>query len=231
MRTLDGASLDGVTIAFDLDGTLIDTAPDLLLALNKVLAREGLAPAPQTQFRALVGQGARALIERGAALSGAVFTADKLDALTDDFIRFYRADIATLSRPFPGLEAALAAIAGDGARLCVCTNKRTDLAIEVLDALHLSARFAAIIGADLAPQRKPHPDHFREAIRQAGGSLDRAIMVGDSSADVQSAKAAGAPVLIARFGYADAPVESLGANAVFDHYEELGRLIRQLLAD
>lgn len=224
-------SLSGVTIAFDLDGTLVDTAPDLLVALNKVLAREGLDPAPAAQFRTLVGQGARVLIERGAALSGVVYPPDKLDILTGDFVDLYRTDIAAHSRPYPGLEPALDALAADGATLCVCTNKRTGLSISLLEALGLRHRFAAIIGADLAPNRKPHPDHLREAINQAGGAIGRAIMVGDSSADVGAAKAAGAPVLIARFGYSDAPPESLGADALFDHYEELGRLIRQLLAD
>ncbi len=222
--------LAGATIVFDLDGTLVDTAPDLIRALNATLDLEGLPRCAPDTVRALVGQGARALIERGAALSGARFEPRKLDALTEAFIGFYRADIAGGSRPFPGAEAALDALAAAGARLAVCTNKRTDLSVALLDALNLSARFAAIVGADAVRERKPHPGHFLETVARAGGDPGRALMVGDSEADVAAAQAAGAPVAAVRFGYGPDPVESLGADAVLETYAHLPALARRFLA-
>jgi phosphoglycolate phosphatase len=223
-------ALRGATIAFDLDGTLVDTAPDLIRCMNAVLAQEGLPAIPGQDFRGLVGQGARVLIERGAARHGVTFAAAKLEALTDQFIASYRADIAAESRPFPGVAACLEELGTDGALLTVCTNKRTDLSVPLLEAMGLAHHFAAVIGADRAPTRKPHPDHLRAAVTAAGGDVLNCVMIGDTSADVGTAKGLGAPVILATFGYADGPLDSLGADALFDRYEELGSVIRRLLA-
>jgi phosphoglycolate phosphatase len=224
------AALNGATIALDLDGTLVDTAPDLLRTLNLVLAQEGVRPAPAAQFRQLVGHGARVLIERGAALSDRVFTAATLDRLVANFVGLYDADIAAESRIFPGVEDALDALAGEGALLAVCTNKPTALSVKLLNTLGLAPRFRAIIGADAVANKKPHGDHLRETIARAGGAMNRVLMVGDSATDVGAAKNAGAPVAIARFGYSDAAPESLGADVLFDHFKELPDIARQILA-
>ncbi len=218
------------TIVFDLDGTLVDTAPDLVRALNETLDLEGLPHAQLNAVRRMVGQGARVLIERAAALNNVQFSAERLDQLTKAFVEYYRADIAGGSRPFPGVEAALDALAATGAKLSVCTNKRTDLSQQLLEALDLAGRFSSIVGADAVEHRKPHPDHFRAAVTRAGGVVRRSVMVGDTAADVASARGAGAPVAIVRFGYCDGDVDRLGADALLDRFSELPATCRRLLA-
>lgn len=227
---MDLTALHGAAIAFDLDGTLVDTAPDLLRALDAVMDLEGLPRPPADALRGMVGHGARVLIERAAAREGVTFAPDRLDRATSAFIEIYRADIASASAPFPGVENALKRLRTVGARLAVCTNKRTDLSIELLQALGMADQFAAIVGADSVPARKPHPDHFRAAVAAVGGDVARAVMVGDSAADVQSAQAAGAPCVVVRFGYAGVDPAALGADALIDHYDELDAALLRLAA-
>jgi phosphoglycolate phosphatase len=222
-------SLAGYTIAFDLDGTLVDTAPDLHRALNHVLAAENQPPATLEDVRAFVGQGARALMIRAFAVHGIHHDEAKLTALTEDYVRVYAEDIAAGSTIHPGVEAALDKLAAAGATFCVCTNKRTGLSNQLLGALGLSPRFAAVVGADSVKNHKPHPDHFIAAIRAAKGDPARSLMIGDSSADVGAARAAGAPVALVSFGYTDTAPELLGADAVFTHYDDLPDLAIRLL--
>jgi phosphoglycolate phosphatase len=221
--------LSDATIVFDLDGTLVDTAPDLVQALNRTLDLEGLPRAPVAAVRKLVGQGARALIERGAALADVRFSAERLEQLTNAFIGFYSAEIAAESRPFPGAVEALDAFAGAGAALAICTNKRTHLSRQLLAALGLEARFAAVVGADSVANRKPHPDHYLEAVARAGGRLQRSVMVGDTAADIDAARAAGAPSILVSFGYSEASPETLGADAIIAHFSALPGVVRRLL--
>jgi len=223
------ANLTGCTIAFDLDGTLVDTAPDLHRALNRVMAAESLPPVTLEDVRAFVGQGARTLVVRAFAVHGVFHDDARLDALTEEYIRVYATDISAHSNVYPGLEAALTALAADGAILCVCTNKRTDLSIQLLAAMNLTHHFAAIVGRDSVKNCKPHPDHFIAAVRAAHGDPARALMVGDSAYDVASAKGAGAPVALVSFGYTDTAPELLGADAVFKHFDELPDLAARLL--
>lgn len=222
-------NLAGCTIAFDLDGTLVETVGDLHTALNHVLVAEGLPPATLADVRGFVGQGARALIIRACGVHGIHHTDARLDELTEAYIAAYARDIATHSIPFPGLVSTLEQLASFGATLCVCTNKRTGLSNQLLDRLGLSHHFAAVVGGDTAPSRKPHPDHFIAAVRAAEGDPARALMIGDSSYDVQSAKAAGAPVAVYAFGYTDTAPDLLGADAVFKHFDELPDLAVRLL--
>lgn len=227
---MTSGELADATIVFDLDGTLVDTAPDLVRALNQTLDLEGLPQVKLDTVRGLVGQGARALIERGAGLSGVSFSADRLSQLTSAFIEFYRADIARDSAPFPGVAEALDTLAGLGAKLSVCTNKRTDLSVQLLEALQLAERFSAIVGADAVTDRKPHPDHYRAAVTRAGGVVRRSLMVGDTAADVAAARGAGAPVAVVAFGYSDGGAERLGADALLHRFPELTPIARRLLA-
>jgi phosphoglycolate phosphatase len=222
-------TLAGCTIAFDLDGTLVETAPDLHRALNHVLAAENLPLATLDQVRAFVGYGARALIARGSALNGVRHEERKLDALTEEFIRVYAADIAARSSVFPGVVAALETLASAGAALCVCTNKLTGLSNQLLDAVGLTPHLGAVVGSDSVRNRKPHADHFIAAVRAARGDPARALMVGDSSTDVGSARAASAPVVVYAHGYTDTAPELLGADAVFSHFDELPGLASRLL--
>jgi phosphoglycolate phosphatase len=222
--------LAGATIAFDLDGTLVDTAPDLIGALNWLLREQALPALPLSSARTIVGRGARTLIEQGFAAAGAPLDPVATPTLVERFIELYQGRIAEESRPFEGVEAALDALAGAGALLCVCTNKRTDLSLALLDALDLSRRFSAIVGADRAPAGKPDPRHLIAAIEAAGGRLDRAVLVGDSISDVDAARAAGAPSIVVSFGYTDIPAGELGGDHLIDHFDQLPSLVARLFA-
>jgi phosphoglycolate phosphatase len=224
-------SLAGATIVFDLDGTLVDTAPDLLRALNQVLDLEGLPHPAEAVVRKLVGHGARPMISRATALAGAHYTEDRLDQLTAAFVDFYAADIAGMSRPFPGAVEAMDALEAEGARLAICTNKRQSLSVQLLEALGLAQRFTAIVGADAVAARKPDPHHVIETVSRAGGALERALMIGDTEADLAAAKAAATPVVLVRFGYGDAEAlaTTYAPDGLISTYEELPALARTLL--
>ena len=217
-------------LVFDLDGTLIDTAPDLIDTLNLILAREKLPAVPFEAARNMIGGGARMLIERGLAADGRACGRDEVDRLYRDFVAHYGEHIADRSRPFPGLEAALDALAAAGWRFAVCTNKLESLSLRLLDQLGLSKRFAAICGQDTFGVQKPHPDILLHTIRRAGGARDRAIMVGDSVNDVDVARAAGIPVIAVSFGYTDVPAAKLGADRIIDGYAGLAATVSDLAA-
>lgn len=222
--------LDGAVIVFDLDGTLVDTAPDLVGTLNVLLEQEGIAPLPLAEARTMIGAGARALIARGFAAAGAPLSDDRLAGLFDRFIAHYLAHIADESRPFPGVVPALDTLSGAGARLAVCTNKRTDLSVALLETLGLADRFAAIVGADAAPAAKPDPRHLITAIERAGGEAGRAVMVGDSVSDAGAARAAHTPLILVSFGYTDIPARDLDPDVLIDHFDELPSACQRLLA-
>ncbi|MBV8593909.1 MAG: phosphoglycolate phosphatase [Caulobacteraceae bacterium] len=217
----DLGALAGATIALDLDGTLVDTAPDLVGTLNTLLAGEGLPALPMDAARPLIGGGARVLIRRGFAAAGEPLDETRLEALFERFIPHYLDHIADESRPFPGAPAALQTLRGAGARLAVCTNKRTDLSLALLRALLLDGLFDAVVGADAAPACKPDPAHLLTAIAQAGGQPDRAVMVGDSATDAGAARAAGVPLVLVSFGYTEVPAQELGPDVLIDRFAEL----------
>jgi phosphoglycolate phosphatase len=217
-------------IAFDLDGTLIDTAPDLIGTLNYILAEYGHDGLPLESARSIVGHGARAMLALGFEAAGETLAPGRMDQLFDHFIELYVGRIAVASRPFPGLIAALDELGGAGARFAVCTNKRTDLSLALLDALDLTHRFAAVVGPDRAGAYKPDPKHLAFAIEAAGGRLERALMVGDSTTDTGAARAARVPVIAVSFGYNDVPAAELGADALIDHFGELPAAARRLLS-
>jgi phosphoglycolate phosphatase len=221
--------LAGATIVFDLDGTLVDSAPDLTRALNAVLALEGLPPADGPVVRRMVGRGARVLLDRAAARHGLAWPDAKLDALTETFVAIYASDIARATRPFPGVVAALDRLAEAGARLAVCTNKRTALSVSLLDALDLTHRFSAIVGADAVPERKPAAGHFLTTVSAAGGDRRRALMVGDAAPDVGAARSAGSPVIVYRGGYCEEDVDALGADVLISEFSELYAAVRRLI--
>ena len=222
--------LAGAVIAFDLDGTLVDTAPDIAVALNAVLHEQRLPALPFAQARLLVGRGARVLIEQGFAAAGAPLQTADTPPLVERFVEIYRTRIADLSRPFDGCVEALDSLASAGAVLTVCTNKRTALSIALLDALDLTRHFTAVIGADSAPAPKPDPRHLLTAIEAAGGFPDRALMVGDSAADVGAARGAGVPSIMVTFGYTEIPVDELGGDYLIEGFGELAPLAGRLLA-
>lgn len=222
--------LAGATIVFDLDGTLVETAPDLVGTLNHVLAREGLPPLPLEQARMMIGQGAKALLSRGFAAAGHPLAEPRLSTLFEAFIAHYLAHIADLSRPFDGVLAAMDSLEAAGARLAVCTNKRTDLSIALLETLGIASRFAAIVGGDATPAQKPAAVHLTETVLRAGGRVDRAVMIGNSASDAGAARAAGVPLILVSFGYTDTPASELGADVLIDHFDQAHAACERLLA-
>ncbi|AGH48028.1 MULTISPECIES: phosphoglycolate phosphatase [Sphingomonas] len=205
-------------VAFDLDGTLADTAPDLTAALNHALGRMGRPPIPAEDVRHMVGHGARALLQKGLSATGEVN-----EALIEEgfpiLLDYYYAHIADHTRPFDGLEAALDTLAARGVKLAICTNKLEGLSRELVDALGWQDRFVALVGGDTLPVRKPDPAPLLEAIARAGGG--RAAFVGDSITDTDTARAAGIPCVAVTFGFSDRPVDQLGADRLIDHFDEL----------
>jgi phosphoglycolate phosphatase len=216
------------TVVFDLDGTLVDTAPDLIAALNYVLDREGLPPVPMQAARNMIGAGARKLIERGLEVEGRIMSVADIDRLTKDFIEYYAAHIADASRPFEGLEAALDDLEALGCRFAVCTNKLEWLSKRLLEQLGLSRRFAAICGADTFGVSKPDPVILQQTVARAGGHIASTIMVGDAGPDVGVARRAGTPVIGVEFGYTDVPIAELKPDRLIGHMRELPAAVNSL---
>ena len=217
------------TIVFDLDGTLVDTAPDLINALNFVLDREGLPPVPLHSARNMIGAGARRLIERGLELDSRSLGLKDVTRLTRDFIDYYAAHIADVSRPFEGLEDALDDLSARGYRFAVCTNKLEWLSKLLLEQLGLSSRFSAICGADTFGVSKPDPAILRQTIARAGGELSSAIMVGDAGPDIGVARRAGVPVIGVEFGYTEVPIADLKPDRLINHMRELPAAVESLM--
>ncbi len=215
------------TIIFDLDGTLVDTSPDLAAALNHALGVLGRDPVPPETVRHLVGHGARKLLERGLAMTGTVSPA-LVESGFAPFIAYYRDHIADGSRPWPGVEAALDALAAAGCRLAICTNKPVALSVALIAALGWTERFAANLGFDSVPAAKPDAGHVAATIAAIGGDAATTIFVGDSITDVSAARAAGVPVIVVGFGFSDRPVEDLGADAVIGHFNDLVPTLERL---
>jgi phosphoglycolate phosphatase len=213
------------TIVFDLDGTLVDTVPDLVLTLNLVLAGEGLPPVAYDDARRMIGGGARRMIERALIAEGRNVSGAELDRMFRIFIEHYCAHIADRSRPFPHLDGVLQRLAGEGFRLAVCTNKVEWLSVRLLDTLNLSRYFAAICGQDTFGIQKPDPQMLRLTIRRAGGEVQHAIMIGDSLTDVRTARAADVPVIAVDFGYSEVAPAALNADRLISSFTELPHAI------
>jgi phosphoglycolate phosphatase len=209
------------TIVFDLDGTLIDTAPDLAAALNAVLIGERLPEVSLDEVRHMVGRGARVLIERAMAAHGVELTERRTEDLMQHFLVHYEANIAATSRPFDGVVTQVKALADKGHRIGICTNKPVALSHKLLSELGLTSLFSVVLGADSRPYRKPDPRHLFDTIAELGGNPTDAAMVGDSETDSLTAQAAGIPCILVTFGYTEKPVTELGATAIIDHYRDL----------
>ena len=208
------------TILFDLDGTLVDTAPDLAGAMNRVLAHYGRPAVSVAAVRDMVGHGARATIAKGLALTGGGDEA-MVDAGVPLFLEHYEAHIADGSQPWPGVEAALDALAAAGCQMGICTNKPTALSRALVAALGWEGRFGANVGGDAFAVRKPDPAHVLETLALLGGVQADAAFVGDSIVDVEAARNAGVPVVAVSFGYSDRPAQHLGADVLIDHFDHL----------
>jgi len=213
-------------LIFDLDGTLADTAPDLLGATNAVLAAKGRPLLDLAHLRHMVGFGARALIAQAMEASGTPVTEDQMPALVEIFLDHYRAHIADGTRLFPGVPQTLAALKQRGARLGVLTNKPQELTDRLLPLLGLDGLFAAVYGAGRKAYTKPDPRIFHEVVEDCGGAPG--VMIGDSVTDLNTARAAGAPCILFSYGFTPVPAAELGADLVLDDFAELPEALRQL---
>lgn len=223
--------LEGWTIAFDLDGTLVDSAPDLIGTLNRMLVEEGLPPVPMESASSLIGSGARALLVHGFEAASAPVERAKSDELFERFLVDYAAHIADGSQPFQGVVETLERLSQRGAILVVATNKRSDLSELLLGKLDLTRHFVAIVGPDRVSARKPSGAHLKEAVAIAGGDPERAIMVGDAAPDADAARDAGMPCILTTFGFTPTPVEDLGGDVLIDAFEDVEEAIDGILSD
>ena len=217
-------------VIFDLDGTLAETAGDIMGALNAVLVRDGIPPLPVDQARSLLGAGGRALLQRGYAVSGRTLEPHRLEDLFQAFLAHYEDHIAEHSALFPGVEKALDELTADGCLLAVCTNKMEGASRKLLRVLDADGRFAAICGQDTFGFFKPDARTLPAVAATAGGTIDRAIMIGDSVTDIAAARNAGIPVIAVDFGYTDKPVRELGPDLVISHFSALRAGVHQLLS-
>ena len=209
-------------IVFDLDGTLVDSAPDLCGVVNDMLQQHGRVVLDMDDIRKMVGDGAAKLIERGFGATGGLPA--PLPDLTREFIRLYEGRIARETRPFPGVLDTLERFKAAGLKMGVCTNKTTHLSRRLLDELDMTRFFSAIIGGD-GPARKPDPQHLHTTIEALNAQEATTLMVGDSRNDVAAAKSAGVEVVAVTFGYTTIPPRELGADRVIDDFHELATIV------
>ena len=217
-------------VIFDLDGTLVDTAPDLMRATNHVLESGGRRPITMDEVRVFVGHGARSLLTRGLAATGGLPENYDVEPDYRRFVAYYSQNIADGSVVFPGLVRLLERLKAEGFGLGVCTNKLEGLSIQLLEALDLAKYFGSVVGPDTLGVAKPDPRPFREAVSRLGLVAPRAVMVGDSETDVLTARNAGVPVIGVPFGYTPRPVEEFGPDRMIAHFDEAYDAIQDLFA-
>lgn len=218
--------LTGWTIVFDLDGTLVDTAPDLVHAMNHALEAEGYQPAPHAVGRQFIGSGAKAMLRGAAEWQGLTLSEDVIHTLWERFIPYYKAHIADHSALFPDATEALEELERYGAILAVCTNKTQGLTDQLIDTLAIRSIFKAIVGSDSVPSKKPDGDHIRRTVLAAGGIPAKTIMIGDSTTDAGAAADLGVPLVFANFGYGPAPESSAPNTYWLEDYSSLVTLVR-----
>jgi len=218
------------TIVFDLDGTLIDTAPDLILATNHVLVEAGFDPTDEEFIRPFISFGTRRMIEEGVKHQGRTLSQAQHDAMFKDLIAFYSNNMTIASVPFPGMVGTLEALKARGMTVAICTNKMEGMAKQLMKELGLDHHFATITGRDTFPVCKPDPEHLFGAIRYAGGAPAHSVMVGDSTTDYATAKAAGIPIIGVTFGYTDVPMANLECEGLISHYDDFIDTLDQVIA-
>lgn len=214
-----------LALIFDLDGTLVHSLPGLADALNALLAEEGRDPVTEDAVRTMVGDGARVLVQRAWARTGAAADDDALDGLTDRFVAIYERSAAGGTQPYPGVLATLAELKRRGHPMAVCTNKPYGATMALLEALEMAVYFDTVIGGGSVAGRKPGPEPVLAALCDLGARPETALMLGDGLNDVQAATAAGVPCACVTYGYAHQPVETLGAAALIDRFGDLIGLV------
>lgn len=226
----DLTALNGSTIAFDLDGTLVESAPDLIGALNAILIAEGLKPLAYDEGRPFISRGARWLLQWGLEMAGEPEAAARTAALFGRFIAYYSDHVADETRPFPGVMDALETLKVAGAKLVVCTNKPTDLSRSLLTKLDMAELFEGVVGIDAVTAAKPNAAHLVEAVEAVGGDVARTVMVGDADTDAGAARAAGTPLILVDFGYTEIPAVELEPDVLLHHFDDLVEACATLLS-
>jgi phosphoglycolate phosphatase len=216
------------TIVFDLDGTLIDSAPDLHQAIGRLLAEHGRPELPLAQVKRFIGDGAAKLVQRSLDAAGLADGGEALATALARFLAIYEADPSRFTRPYPGVPETLAALAAEGRRLAICTNKPAAATRLVLRDLGLAPLFAGVSGGDSLDVRKPDPAHVLDALARAGGDPASAVMVGDNEHDMAAGRGAGLPVVAVTWGYARVPIAELGADRVIERFEDLPTALASL---
>ena len=222
-------NLDGYILAFDLDGTLVDSAPDIIAALNKVLQEQGIKPYHLDDARPLIGRGAMELLRRAFALAGAPMAAEQEKPLLNRLLELYEQHINDHSIVYDGLVPALDELEAAGARFAVCTNKHNYLAVKLIEKIGLSHRFGSIKGADVVPNKKPAAGHLRACVDEMHGDMAKVIMIGDSETDFLTARAADVPCILFTHGYSERPLAELSADALLDHFRDLPAAVEKCI--
>jgi phosphoglycolate phosphatase len=218
-------------LAFDLDGTLIDSAPDIAIAVNRLMAELGRPELELPGIRRMIGDGAGTLVERALTAASVPHRAEELDSYLERFLAHYEADPIRLTRPYAGVPETLAVLRAAGYRCAVCTNKPQRATDMILEALGLAPYFGAILGADAVKNRKPHPDHLSAALTAIGASPGQAVMIGDSANDVAPARALALPSIVMAYGYGRAPLSALGADLILEDFAGLPEALQKIDAD
>lgn len=213
-------------VVFDLDGTLIDSAGDIAGALNAVLATRGLAPFPVERVKQMIGGGIPKLVERALLAHGV--SRDALLPLAQDFIRVYGENLTVETKIFDGGLEVLDRLAAEGRKLGICTNKQHDLTVRLLDELSIADYFGIVVGERIGAPKKPDAAPLHAVLSGLGVTPERAVMVGDSSADVGCARAAGMPCILLTHGYSTVPARELGADLVIDRLADIHGAIAEL---
>jgi phosphoglycolate phosphatase len=222
--------MKNTAVVFDLDGTLIDTAPDLWRATNHVLVNNGRREITLREVQAYVGHGARSLLTRGFSATGSPVDPARLEALYGEFVDYYELHIARESRPFPGCVALLDRLRDAGALLGICTNKLERLSVKLIEALDLRTYFGGIVGPDSVGIAKPDAAPYRETLRRMGAENRISVMIGDSETDVLTARAAGVKIIGVTFGYTPRPVAEFGPDFLIDKFEDGFEVITKAFA-
>ncbi len=215
-------------VLFDLDGTLIETAPDLCGALNHTLAQAGRAGVELGQVRHMIGDGARVMLRLGLEATGEAPSDGDIEQWFNVLLDYYWDHVADESFAFPGVLHALESLAAAGLKLAVCTNKPHALSNRLFEKLEMAHHFDAVLGGDSLAVRKPDAGHILGTLEAIGVPASRAVMIGDSANDLNAARNAGIPVVLVTFGYTTTPVQELGADALIDHFDQLPAALNKL---
>ncbi len=218
-------------LIFDLDGTLIDSAPDVCASVNRVLTETGRRELTLIETKGLIGWGGRVLVEKALAMTGEEGTPDEVETVLQGFLATYAAHPAEHTRIFPGAVEALEKFKADGVKMGICTNKPTATTPPVLKAMGLDGFFSVVSCGDAVPHKKPDGRHVLTVIEALDATVEITAMVGDSENDITAAINAGVKSVAVTFGYAHVPVDELGADALIDHFRELPGALRKIASE